>query len=325
MADLIQFLFKSGSRADAGSLFPSSMSADARLAWEIVIKGRVMANIVSIDWQVEDFRRLISDQSQLSEAELPIAKAVDIVSVEIAPSSEIRGASPVLSWVEVVLPEEVDFPDLEVVDETAIAEPGETPTLEVSGYQATFETALEIVNFEVIEPRKPGNQDEITNSSEVAVATPALGVDQRINSEEHLEADVPETTEQPAAPRALEAPSELAMGPAVPPVFAAVRKVTPKSSTLQKAVVAPDINANRTTHDTTNTLYRGVEYSMVKGAIGGVWRWSVRVGQPEMLRMGEASTAEQAELNVRSVIDRAIAVTETLRHLKRNVRADEGA
>jgi hypothetical protein len=41
-----------------------------------------------------------------------------------------------------------------------------------------------------------------------------------------------------------------------------------------------------------------------------------------MLRMGEAASEQQAELNARSVIDRMIAVEETLRRLKRSGRSD---
>jgi hypothetical protein len=44
-----------------------------------------------------------------------------------------------------------------------------------------------------------------------------------------------------------------------------------------------------------------------------VWRWSVMVGRPEMLRIGEADTEQQAEAKVHEVIDRALKVEETLR------------
>jgi hypothetical protein len=58
--------------------------------------------------------------------------------------------------------------------------------------------------------------------------------------------------------------------------------------------------------------HRGVKYSLVQGAHPGVWKWSVLVGYPQMLRMGEAETAYQAEMQVRHVIDRALALEQTL-------------
>jgi hypothetical protein len=61
--------------------------------------------------------------------------------------------------------------------------------------------------------------------------------------------------------------------------------------------------------------YRGVTYSIVRAAGLDVWRWSVLVGQPEMLRMGDAETEHRAEIQVRNVIDRALDVIEALRFL----------
>ena len=58
--------------------------------------------------------------------------------------------------------------------------------------------------------------------------------------------------------------------------------------------------------------YRGVTYSMDRGEQSEVWRWRVMVGRPEMLRIGEAATEHQANLQVRSVIDRALALQEKL-------------
>jgi hypothetical protein len=59
--------------------------------------------------------------------------------------------------------------------------------------------------------------------------------------------------------------------------------------------------------------HRGVKYSIIQGTQSGVWKWSVLVGDPEMLRMGEAETEYQAEVQVRLVIDRALALEEILR------------
>jgi hypothetical protein len=58
--------------------------------------------------------------------------------------------------------------------------------------------------------------------------------------------------------------------------------------------------------------YRGVKYSVVQGSSPNVWRWSVMVGKPEMLRLGDAATEDQAEIQVRQVIDRALDVAEAL-------------
>jgi hypothetical protein len=64
--------------------------------------------------------------------------------------------------------------------------------------------------------------------------------------------------------------------------------------------------------------YRGVSYSIVRGNNSNVWHWSVMVGRPELLRIGDAATEHQAEADVRNVIDRALKVEKTLRFLKPN-------
>jgi hypothetical protein len=60
----------------------------------------------------------------------------------------------------------------------------------------------------------------------------------------------------------------------------------------------------------------GIKYSVVRGSQSDVWRWSVLVGQPKMLRLGEAGTEQQAEM-LQQMIDRALAVQETLLSLAR--------
>ena len=64
-----------------------------------------------------------------------------------------------------------------------------------------------------------------------------------------------------------------------------------------------------------NMKYRGIDYTGDQGSSPDVWRWSVLVGQPEMLRLGDAATEEQADMQVRKVIDRALDVVEALRFL----------
>jgi hypothetical protein len=61
--------------------------------------------------------------------------------------------------------------------------------------------------------------------------------------------------------------------------------------------------------------YRGVEFSVIRGNSPGVWRWSVVVGHPEMLRLGEEDTEAHATARVHEVIDRALDVQEALRFL----------
>ena len=61
--------------------------------------------------------------------------------------------------------------------------------------------------------------------------------------------------------------------------------------------------------------YRGVAYSVVRGGPPNVWRWSVMVGKPEMLRMGDEETECEADRRVREVIDRSLDVREALKFL----------
>ena len=52
--------------------------------------------------------------------------------------------------------------------------------------------------------------------------------------------------------------------------------------------------------------YRGIAYTITEGTTPDVWRWQVKVGNPAMLRIGEATTEMQAETMVKSIIDRSI-------------------
>jgi hypothetical protein len=58
--------------------------------------------------------------------------------------------------------------------------------------------------------------------------------------------------------------------------------------------------------------HRGVNYSLIEGP-PGVWRWTVLIGHPAMLRIGEASSEHQADILVRSVIDLALARKKVLK------------
>ena len=59
--------------------------------------------------------------------------------------------------------------------------------------------------------------------------------------------------------------------------------------------------------------HRGVKYAVVHDARHDLWQWSVLVGRPEMLRIGDAESEHQAEVHVRAVIDRALALEEMFR------------
>jgi hypothetical protein len=61
--------------------------------------------------------------------------------------------------------------------------------------------------------------------------------------------------------------------------------------------------------------HRGVSYTVVRGGPPNVWRWSTLVGQPEMLRIGDAETERRAEAQVHEIIDRSLDVKEALRFL----------
>lgn len=58
--------------------------------------------------------------------------------------------------------------------------------------------------------------------------------------------------------------------------------------------------------------YRGIEYTVVQGSSPNVWRWRVRVGKPEMLRLGDAATEEEAKAKAHALIDRAFALEQAL-------------
>jgi hypothetical protein len=64
--------------------------------------------------------------------------------------------------------------------------------------------------------------------------------------------------------------------------------------------------------------HRGVKYAIVHDARLGLWRWSVLVGRPEMLRIGDADSEHKADVQVRSVIDRALALEEMVRSRDRS-------
>ena len=53
--------------------------------------------------------------------------------------------------------------------------------------------------------------------------------------------------------------------------------------------------------------YRGVEYTVVQGIERGVWKWSVSLGDPKMIKVGQAKNKQDAVAEVELAIDRALA------------------
>ena len=53
--------------------------------------------------------------------------------------------------------------------------------------------------------------------------------------------------------------------------------------------------------------YRGVEYTVVQGIERGVWKWSVSLGDPKMIKVGQARNKQDAVAEVELAIDRALA------------------
>jgi hypothetical protein len=53
--------------------------------------------------------------------------------------------------------------------------------------------------------------------------------------------------------------------------------------------------------------YRGVQYTVVQGIERGVWKWSVSLGEPKIIKVGQAKTKQDAVAAVEHAIDRALA------------------
>lgn len=175
-----------------------------------------MANLVSIEWSVEEFRRLISAQSESSDGAQSTQKAVDILDLEIQPSPAtvdpvpIRGhagllevgtaseALPSIVAAEVVTQQD-KFPDLIVAEVLALtASQASCSDEPVSSRDAdrVRDIALHILHPEVYQPSEivVGNAG-YTASSEIEIAALADAEDQLTNSAATVE---PEIQEAPA-------------------------------------------------------------------------------------------------------------------------------
>ena len=211
-----------------------------------------MANLVSIDWSIEEFRRLISEQPKSSEAGSSIEKTVDVPNSGLASSSETidrappienasareaEAASERLGPSQVFTQKKDRSVDLTVADVmalTASQAAGSDKPIASPEADRVRDIALDILNPEVAQPSNM--LDRVSNAksaatSEVKTATPVPGTeDKGTASAAPLKSDVQEAAEVP--------PPRIA-----PLVFAEARKVELRSP-LQKALVEPDIHTS---------------------------------------------------------------------------------
>ena len=212
-----------------------------------------MANLVSIDWSIEEFRRLISEQPKSSEAGSSIEKIVDVLNcglasssetidrvppIENASSREAEAASERSSPSEVFTPKKERSVDLTVADVMALTASrvaGSDKPIVSPEADRVRDIALDILNPEVAQPSNM--LDRASNAknaatSEVKSTTPVPGTeDKGTASAAPLKFDVREAAEV--------APPMIA-----PLVFAEARKVELRSP-LHKAVVEPDIHTSK--------------------------------------------------------------------------------
>ena len=211
-----------------------------------------MANLVSIDWSIEEFRRLISEQPKSSEAGSSIEKTVDVLSSGLASTSETIDRAPPIENASAREAEavserlgpsqvftqkkdrSVDLTVADVMALTASQAAGSDKPIASPEADRVRDIALDILNPEVAQP--PNMLDRASNAknaatSEVKTATPVPGTeDKGTASAAPLKSDVQEAAEVP--------PPRIA-----PLVFAEARKVELRSP-LQKALVEPDIHTS---------------------------------------------------------------------------------
>ena len=211
-----------------------------------------MANLVSIDWSIEEFRRLISEQPKSSEAGSSIEKTVDVPNSGLASTSETIDRAPPIENASAREAEavserlgpsqvftqkkdrSVDLTVADVMALTASQAAGSDKPIASPEADRVRDIALDILNPEVAQP--PNMLDRASNAknaatSEVKTATPVPGTeDKGTASAAPLKSDVQEAAEVP--------PPRIA-----PLVFAEARKVELRSP-LQKALVEPDIHTS---------------------------------------------------------------------------------
>jgi hypothetical protein len=204
-----------------------------------------MANLVSIDWSIEEFRRLISEQPKSSEAGSSIERAVDSLNCELASTSETIGRVPSIenaSSGEAEAASEgaiftqkkarsVDLTVADVMALTASQAAGSDKLIASPEADRVRDIALDILNPEVAMLDRASNAKNAATSA-VNATTPVPGTeDKGTASAAPFKSDVQEAAEVPPPITA-------------PLVFAEAHKVELRSP-LQKAVVEPDIHTSR--------------------------------------------------------------------------------
>jgi len=209
-----------------------------------------MANLVSIDWSIEEFRRLISEQPQSGKAGSSIETSVDVA----APTSATPDlATPI---------EDTNFPEADVASEgsgpsrvfkqtsespsdlmvadvmalTALRAAGGDELISSPEADRVRDIALHILNPEVSQPSdvpERASNSENAIESVVAIVTPDTGTGNRGSAyAAPFKSNVQEATEMPDRPVT------------EPPPFAEARNVE-LSLPHQHAVVRPDILASK--------------------------------------------------------------------------------
>jgi hypothetical protein len=52
--------------------------------------------------------------------------------------------------------------------------------------------------------------------------------------------------------------------------------------------------------------YRGVEYTVVQGIESGIWKWTAWLGEPKIIKVGQAKTKRDAVVAVEYAIDKVL-------------------
>lgn len=211
-----------------------------------------MANLVSIDWSIEEFRRLISEPPQSGKAGSSIGTSVDDAApssattdratpMEDASSSEADAANEGSSPSQVHKQTRDSPSDLMVADVmalTALRAAGSDRAISSPEADRVRDIALDILTPDSAQPPKMPERPlalhaENAVTSEVETKTPDAGADgKETASAAPLRSSVPNATEVPDRPMV------------APPIFAQERKVELRLPSLQ-VVVRPDILAGK--------------------------------------------------------------------------------
>jgi hypothetical protein len=53
--------------------------------------------------------------------------------------------------------------------------------------------------------------------------------------------------------------------------------------------------------------YRGIEYKIIQGIERSIWKWSLSLGEPKIIKVGQAKTKQDAVAEVERAIDKVLA------------------